>query len=106
MKIRALLIDFDGVLVDSTRAYTKATNVAMKSFNSANVAHTNVKDISIEIARRLDLGISRDDMEKNLDTLVGLCYQSPICTAGPRSPSMEDWKNLFRYPFDGKDVDF
>ena len=53
-----------------------------------------------------DLGISRDDMEKNIDTLVSLCYQSPICTAGPRSPSMEDWKNLFRFAYDGKDIDF
>jgi alcohol dehydrogenase class IV len=68
-----------------------------------------VKQLQKEVNLRpklQDLGISRDDMEKNLDTLVSLCYQSPICTAGPRSPSMEDWKNLFRYPYDGKDLDF
>lgn len=62
MKIKGLLIDFDGVLVNSTRAYMKATNNAMKCFNYFKVPKNEVREISLEIARRLDLGVSRDKM--------------------------------------------
>jgi len=50
--------------------------------------------------------VSRADLENNLDKLVSLCFQSPVCTAGPRSPSTEEWKKLFTYTYDGKNVDF
>ncbi len=66
MKIKAILVDFDGVLVDSTRAYTKATNVTMKSFNCTPVANKDVRNISLEIARRLDLGVSKDKIPTGL----------------------------------------
>ncbi|MFX1452989.1 MAG: iron-containing alcohol dehydrogenase, partial [Promethearchaeota archaeon] len=50
--------------------------------------------------------VSRADLENNLDKLVSLCFQSPVCTAGPRSPRTEEWKKLFIYAYDGKNVDF
>ena len=53
-----------------------------------------------------ELKVSRSDLENNLDNLVSLCFQSPVCTAGPRSPSMEEWKKLYIYAFEGKTIDF
>ena len=69
MKIKALLIDFDGVLVDSTRAYMKATNVAMKSIGHLRVLEKEVRKTSLEIARRLDLGFSKVEL---LDGIVSV----------------------------------
>ncbi|MFW9905199.1 MAG: HAD family hydrolase [Candidatus Thorarchaeota archaeon] len=67
MKIQGLLIDFDGVLVDSTRAYMKATNIALKHSSYFNVPKDEVREFSLEIARRLDQGISKN---KLLDRLI------------------------------------
>lgn len=69
MRVKALLIDFDGVLVDSTRAYVKATDVALKSFGHFRWVEEDVREISLEIARRFELGFSRD---KLLDGVVSV----------------------------------
>jgi acetaldehyde dehydrogenase/alcohol dehydrogenase len=53
-----------------------------------------------------ELGIPRNDLENNLDTLVSLCFQSPICTASPRPPNTEEWKKLFIYTYKRKNIDF
>ncbi|MFX0013255.1 MAG: HAD family hydrolase [Promethearchaeota archaeon] len=66
MKIKALLIDFDGVLVDSTEAYIKATKEAIKEFTSLPVSEEEIREISLEIARRLDLGVPRDKLLDNI----------------------------------------
>ena len=52
------------------------------------------------------LGIHRNELENNLDILVSLCFQSPVCTASPRSPNTEEWRKLFIYSFEGKNIDF
>ena len=69
METKALLVDFDGVVVNSTRAYMKATTVAMKSISYFGVAKGEVREISLEIARRLDQGFSR---EKILDGMISV----------------------------------
>jgi alcohol dehydrogenase class IV len=53
-----------------------------------------------------NLSISRSDLENNIGLLINLCFQSPVGTAGPRLPNSEEWKKLFIYAYDGKDVDF
>ncbi len=76
---------------------------------AANIMINKVKQLQKEVgfpSKLHDVGITRADLENNLDTLVSLCFQSPICTAGPRSPSTEEWENLFRYSLEGKDIDF
>ena len=60
MKIKGLLIDFDEVLVDSTRAYMKATNIALNRSKYFCVPKEDVREFSLEIARRLDQGVPRD----------------------------------------------
>jgi len=53
-----------------------------------------------------DLGISKEDLEKNLDTLVSLCFQDASGSMSPRLPSKADFENLYRYAYEGKDIDF
>ena len=53
-----------------------------------------------------DLGISREDFEKNMDLLIMLCYQEPSGVLTPRTPDTDEYKKLFIYVFEGKDVDF
>ncbi|MHA2226840.1 MAG: HAD family hydrolase [Candidatus Hodarchaeales archaeon] len=65
------MIDFDGVLVDSTKAYIKATKVTMKSFSFLRVIENEVRETSLEIARRLDLGYSKENL------LNGINSESP-----------------------------
>ena len=76
---------------------------------AANELIDKVKKLQKEVgfpSKLQDLKIPRNELENNMDTLISLCYQSPICTAGPRSPSTEEWQNLFTYAYEGKDVDF
>ena len=53
-----------------------------------------------------DLGISKEDFEKNVDKLISLCYQSSSSVMSPRAPDTEDYTKLFTYAFEGKDIDF
>lgn len=70
MRVKALLIDFDGVLVDSTIAYMKATQVALKRFNLPGLIEEEVKEIALEIARRLDLGYARSEILEGMISLT------------------------------------
>ena len=53
-----------------------------------------------------DLGISREDFEKNMDLLLMLCYQEPSGVLTPRTPDTDEYKKLFIHAYEGKDVDF
>ncbi len=53
-----------------------------------------------------ELGIPEEEMEKNLDDLVSLVYQDSSGVMAPRSASGEDFKKLYRYAYEGKDIDF
>lgn len=53
-----------------------------------------------------DVGINKDDFEANLDKLIGLCYQDPSSVMAPRTPNKEEFKKLYTYAFEGKDIDF
>lgn len=53
-----------------------------------------------------DTGISEEDFKENLETLVTLCFGDSSSVLGPRSPSGDDFRQLFTYAYHGKDVDF
>ena len=53
-----------------------------------------------------ETGVPREDLEKNMDSLISLTFQDASAVLSPRSPSAEDFKKLYFYSFDGKDVDF
>ncbi|NHJ23816.1 MAG: iron-containing alcohol dehydrogenase [Candidatus Lokiarchaeota archaeon] len=68
-----------------------------------------VKELNKELGfpeKIQDLGISKEDLDQNLDTLVNLCFQDASGSMCPRLPSKEDFKNIYRYAFEGKDIDF
>ncbi len=52
------------------------------------------------------LGISREDFDKNLDKLITLCYQDPSSVMAPRTPNKAEFEKLFKYAYEGKDIDF
>lgn len=68
-----------------------------------------IEDLAKEVNFPLSLkecGVSKEEFEKNIDTLIDLCYQDASSTLTPRSISDEEFRKLYRYAFDGKDIDF
>ena len=66
-----------------------------------------------ELAKKVDFplslketGVSKEDFEKNLDNLVNLCYQDASSVLTPRSTGGDEFKKLFQYAYEGKDIDF
>jgi alcohol dehydrogenase class IV len=64
-----------------------------------------MKEINLPISLK-ELGISKEDFDKNLDMLVNLCFQSSSSVMSPRSPNTEDYRKIFTYAYEGKDIDF
>ena len=64
-----------------------------------------MKEINLPISLK-ELGISKEDFDKNLDMLVKLCFQSSSSVMSPRSPNTEDYRKIFTYAYEGKDIDF
>ena len=53
-----------------------------------------------------ETGVSKEDFDKDLDSLVTLCYQDSTSTLTPRSTNGEQFAKLYQYAYEGKDVDF
>ncbi|MHA2087830.1 MAG: iron-containing alcohol dehydrogenase [Promethearchaeota archaeon] len=53
-----------------------------------------------------DLGINQEEFENSLDQLISLCYQDPSSVMAPRTPNTEEFVKLYKYAYEGKDVDF
>ncbi|MHA2472173.1 MAG: iron-containing alcohol dehydrogenase [Promethearchaeota archaeon] len=53
-----------------------------------------------------DLGISREDFDKNVDKMIGLCFQDPSSVMAPRTPSKDEFEKIYKYAYEGKDIDF
>jgi len=58
------------------------------------------------ISNLKDLGVSREDFEKNIDKLLSLCYQDACVTMAPRTPTKTDFIEIFTYAYEGKNIDF
>ncbi|MBL7166478.1 MAG: iron-containing alcohol dehydrogenase [Dehalococcoidales bacterium] len=52
------------------------------------------------------LGIAREDFEKSFDTVVLHSFEDPSMFQSPRPATLEQCETLFRYAYEGKDVDF
>jgi len=52
------------------------------------------------------MGISRDDMKKNMEKLVLFATEDPDVFQSPRPMTPEQCEKLFWYVYEGKDVDF
>ena len=76
---------------------------------AANVVIDKLVELSREVNFPMSLketGVSKEDFEKGVDTLVTLCYQDASSVLTPRSTSGDQFKKLYEYAFEGKDVDF
>ncbi|MFX1574807.1 MAG: iron-containing alcohol dehydrogenase [Promethearchaeota archaeon] len=72
-----------------------------------------VSDKIKELQREVDfisnlkaLGIDKEDLEKNLDKLIRLCFQDVCGVMAPRTPNKEEYIKLFTYAYEGRDIDF
>lgn len=52
------------------------------------------------------LGITREQVDDNLDQLATDAYEDPQTFASPRSISREECRRMFEYAHDGRDIDF
>ncbi|MHA1669735.1 MAG: iron-containing alcohol dehydrogenase [Promethearchaeota archaeon] len=70
-----------------------------------------------ELARKVDFSlnlkdtlkgtsVTKEQFEKDLDTLLDLCYQDASSVLTPRGPSPDEFKKIYRYAYEGKDIDF
>lgn len=64
LKAKALLLDLDGTLVDSTEALREAGRAG---FSTIGMAEHNDEKIAFEVARRLEQDLSIDDLFTKLD---------------------------------------
>ena len=53
-----------------------------------------------------DLGVTKEDFDKNLGKLVSLCFQDPSSVMAPRTPNKEEFIKIYEYAYEGKDIDF
>jgi alcohol dehydrogenase class IV len=53
-----------------------------------------------------DLGISEDDFQSKLDTLVEFSFNDAQILTAPRAPSYQELENLFWFAFHGQHADF
>jgi len=53
-----------------------------------------------------ETGVSKEDFHKDLEGLVNLCYQDASSVLTPRSTSGEEFRKLYEYAYEGKDIDF
>ncbi len=76
---------------------------------AAYIVIDRIKELqkTVEFPTKLaDVGISREDFDKNLKLLTSLCFQSSCSVMAPRSANAAQYNKLFTYAFEGKDVDF
>jgi len=76
---------------------------------AANTVLDKVKELQkmVDFTTSLkNLGIEREEFEKNLSALISLCFQDPSGVMAPRSPIKDDFSRLYTYAYDGIDVDF
>jgi acetaldehyde dehydrogenase/alcohol dehydrogenase len=53
-----------------------------------------------------ETGVKREKLDSDLDTLLDLCYQDASAVLTPRSPSPDQFKEIYKYAYEGKDIDF
>ena len=101
--------------IDAVRIYAKlAKQLGWVSWNegdekAAQRVLEKIVDLQKEVNFPMSLketGVSKEDFEKNLDSLVNLCFQDASSVLTPRSTSGAEFRKLFEYAYEGKDVDF
>lgn len=76
---------------------------------AANIVVDKIKELMKEVDLPLsikDFGVKKEDFDKKLETLVTQAIQDPCTSMSPRNPSLKDLENIYKYAYEGKDIDF
>ena len=63
------------------------------------------KEIGFPLSLK-EVGTPKEEVDKYIDELVTMCFEDSSSVLGPRSASGEDFRNLYWYAYEGKDIDF
>ncbi|MHA1240660.1 MAG: iron-containing alcohol dehydrogenase [Promethearchaeota archaeon] len=77
--------------------------------NAADVVIDKLVELQKEVnfpSSLKETGVSKEDFHKDLEGLVNLCYQDASSVLTPRSTSGEEFRKLYEYAYEGKDIDF
>jgi len=100
---------------DAVKIYAKlAKQLGWVSWSEGDKKAANkVIDKLVELQKEVNFpsslketGVSKEVFEKDLDSLVTLCYQDSTSVLTPRSTDGEQFAKLYQYAYEGKDVDF
>ena len=70
-----------------------------------NLVRSFLNDLGVALALK-DMGILRRDFEAKLDKLVEYAYGDVDCYLSPRPITAAQCAQVFRYAYDGRDIDF
>ncbi len=76
---------------------------------AAYIVIDKIKELQKEVdfpSKFSDLEVSREDFDINLEEMVNLCFQDASVVMSPRGVSPSDLENLYKYAYEGKDIDF
>ena len=76
---------------------------------AAKIVIEKLKQLQKEIGFPLslkDIGTPKEEVDKYIDELVTMCFEDSTSVLGPRSASGKDFRNLYWYAYEGKDIDF
>ena len=104
------IIQFDAFVTDKYLDICKALEINSCSNEEKLKALVNrVRELfgKLDVPLNLkDLGITRQQLDDNMDKLVVDAIEDPDTFGSPRWITEEQCKNLYLYAFDGKDIDF
>ncbi len=112
--VQYVLNDPEGA-ADTIKIYAKlAKQLGWAKWNEENKKAAykvveRIKELQKEVnfpTKLKETGVSEEDFEKYLKTLILLCFQDSTGVLGPRAPSKDEFERLFRYAYEGKDIDF
>jgi len=100
--------------------YSKVTDKHLLICRALNIEARNADDGLVKLVSHMrsfltrldvplslkDMGISREDFEAKLDKLVLYAYEDVDCYLSPRPITAAQCAQVFRYAYDGRDIDF
>ncbi|MEM3726538.1 MAG: iron-containing alcohol dehydrogenase [Candidatus Bathyarchaeia archaeon] len=96
-------MDRFGVLANAIGIKAETDEEALEKFMQALKSLFNEVNEPISIK---ELGISWENLQTNLDDLVERAMTSTGTISSPRVPTAEDYRKLFIYAYEGKNIDF
>lgn len=76
---------------------------------AARVVIEKLRELQKEVGLPLsfkELGTKQEEMDKYIDQLVNLCFEDSSSVLGPRSANAAEFRKLYLFAYEGKNVDF